>query len=145
MRVVELGRDGPRRSWCLVFDDGDRVVSGLEGFARRHDVRGAHVRALGAFREATLAYFSWDAKDYEELPVREQVEVAALIGNVGRGPDGGVLVHLHCVLGRRDGSAVAGHLMEATARPTLELVLVDEGEELTRRPDPASGLDLIRP
>ena len=145
MRVVELDSSARRRSWCLVFERGDAVVAGLEAFARTHDVRGAHARALGAFSDATLAYFSWDTKEYEELPVREQVEVAALVGNVGRGEDDAVQVHLHCVLGRRDGAAIAGHLLEATARPTLELVLVDEGAELRRRPDPESGLDLIAP
>lgn len=117
----------------------------LEAFADEVRLQGARLTALGAFRRATLAYFDWSSKAYEEIPVEEQVEVTSLVGDVGRTEEGAVAVHVHCVLGRRDGSALTGHLMDGEVRPTLELFL-DEGEgELTRRPDDESGLELIRP
>lgn len=146
MLVKEMSRDGDRRSWTLVFETDDRVMETLERFSREHDVRGAHLQALGAFREATLAYFDWETKEYREIPVDAQVEVAALVGDVARAADDdAVEVHAHCVLGRPDGSAVAGHLVEARVRPTLEVFLVDEGVTLLKREDPESGLTLIRP
>ncbi len=146
MLVEALDVGGGRRSWALVFETDDRVVETLEAFAREHDVRGGHLRALGGFREATLAYFDWDEKAYQEIPIEEQVEVAALVGDVARkAEDDAVEVHIHCVLGRKGGAAVAGHLMEARVRPTLELFLVDEGVTLPKEEDEASGLTLIRP
>jgi len=57
--------------------------------------------------------------------VREQVKVASLLG-VSSGKDGPV-VHAHVVLGRRDGSALAGHLLAVRVRPTLELILTTTG------------------
>lgn len=145
MHVIELGGHAGFRRWALVFEIDDEVMEGLEAFARENDVTAAHLTALGAFRRATLAFFEWDSKEYQEIPVDEQVEVAALVGNVGRGDDG-VAVHVHCVLGRRDGSAVAGHLLRGTVRPTLE-VLVEEGAGTLRRrrSDDETRLTLIRP
>jgi predicted DNA-binding protein with PD1-like motif len=49
------------------------------------------------------------------------------------------------VLGRRDGSAIAGHLVEAHVRPTLEVVLTETPAHLQKVVDSQSGLALIRP
>ena len=73
----------------------------------------------------------------------EQVEVASLTGDVARGPDGAPAIHIHCVLGRRDCSALAGHLLKATIRPTLELVLTESPVHLRKRHDQQSGLALV--
>jgi predicted DNA-binding protein with PD1-like motif len=91
-----------------------------------------------------LAYFDWEKKDYLKNPVREQVEVVSLIGDVALAPDGTPKVHTHAVLGRRDGTALGGHLLEAHVRPTLEVTLTETPRHLHRRHDPQSGLALIR-
>ena len=48
-------------------------------------------------------YFDWEKKDYVRIPVPEQVEVASLIGDVAEGPDGKPSIHVHLVVGKRDG------------------------------------------
>ena len=136
--------DAPRRAFALVFDTDDPVVESLERFMDEHDLRSGHLTALGAFRRATLAYFDWERKEYLEIPVEEQVEVASLTGSLARDEEGSPRVHVHCVLSRRDGTAVAGHLVEARVRPTLELFLDTSDATLVRRPDEESGLELIR-
>jgi predicted DNA-binding protein with PD1-like motif len=105
----------------------------------------SHFTAIGAFRDATLAYFDWEKKEYKKNPVREQVEVVSLIGDVALAEDGSPKVHAHAVLGRADGTALGGHLMEAHVRPTLEVTLIETPQPLRRRHDPESGLALIRP
>lgn len=52
-------------------------------------------------------------------------------------------MHAHVVVGKSDGSAHGGHLLEAYVRPTLEVVLVESPAHLRRRPDRDSGLALI--
>lgn len=143
MRVNELGREGRGHTSTLIFDTGDEVFSTLEAHTRRTGIRAAHFVALGAFRSATLAYFDWDEKEYLEIPVEEQVEVTSLVGNIGS-HDGEPAIHIHCVLGRRDGSTISGHLLEATVRPTLELFLTAYDDQLVRRIDEETGLPLIR-
>lgn len=143
MDVIELGRRGSAMEWALIFRTDDEVVSLLREHARRTGIRAADFRAVGAFREARLAFYDWETKQYDEIPVDEQVEVTSLTGDIGVN-DGEPAVHVHCVLGRRDGSAVTGHLVEGIVRPTLELFLTAYDSELPRRHDEESGLAVIR-
>lgn len=145
MRTRELSRKDARRTLAIVFDEDEEPVAALKALAREEGMAGGHFTALGAFREATLAYFDMESKRYEDIPVAEQVEVASLVGDLALKEDGELVVHAHCVLGRRDGSTVAGHLRRARVRPTLELFLTVAENGLRRARDEATGLDLLRP
>jgi predicted DNA-binding protein with PD1-like motif len=90
-----------------------------------------------------LAYFDWESKTYQPISVEEQVEVASLVGDIAIGPDGKPSVHVHAVLGRRDGTALAGHLQEARVRPTLEIIVTESPAHLCKVKDAESGLALI--
>ena len=116
----------------------------LQEFAARERLGGAQIAAIGALSGATLAFFDWETKKYQKIPVREQVEVASLIGDIAIGPDGKPSVHAHAVLGRRDGTALAGHLQEAHVRPTLEIIVTESPAHLCKAMDTESGLALIR-
>lgn len=131
------------KTFALIFSTGDDVVPGLLAFAKEHRVRGAHFTAIGAFSEVTLGYFDWEAKKYLKIPVEEQVEVVSLIGDIAL-EKGEPKVHAHVVVGKRDGSLMGGHLMGARVRPTLEVILEESPQQLTRQMDPESGLALIR-
>ena len=130
------------RTFALIFDAGDEAVAGLVEFARANDLAASHFTAIGAFREATLGYFDWEKKKYQKIPVKEQVEVLSLIGDVAL-KDGVPAVHAHVVLGRSDGSTRGGHLIEGHVRPTLEVILVESPAHLQKQFDEQIGLALI--
>lgn len=151
-----------QRTFALVFDTGDEVMASLKAFAGRERLSAAQFSAIGAFRSAVLGYFDWETKTYLKRAVDEQVEVASLTGDVAlsdkatdsRATDSRTTdsratdsrapaIHIHAVLGRRDTSALAGHLLEAHVRPTLEVVLVESPAHLCKRHDADSGLALI--
>jgi predicted DNA-binding protein with PD1-like motif len=90
----------------------------------------------------SAGYFELQKRDYKRIDLDEQVEVVSLVGNVAIGHDGPKL-HAHVVVGKRDGSAYGGHLIEGHVRPTLEIVLIETPAYLKRRSDPATGLALI--
>ena len=140
--IAKLLVDRPERTWALVFSTGDEVVSELTAFARQHGLAGTRFVGIGAFSDVVLGYFEWEKKRYDRIPVNEQVEVLSLAGDVALA-DGGPQVHAHVVVGRSDGTAMGGHLLEAHVRPTLELVVTESPRHLVRRHDPASGLALI--
>ena len=140
---AKLINDADERSYALIFDTDDEVIAGLEAFAREHAISASHFSAIGAFRRATLGYFDWSRKDYERIEIDEQVEVLSLIGDIAL-KAAAPKVHAHVVLGKRDGSAHGGHLLQAIVRPTLEVVLVDSPVHLCRVHDEQSGLALIR-
>lgn len=91
----------------------------------------------------TLGYFDWNRKDYNPIPISEQVEVLSLIGDVALDRDV-PKVHAHVIVAKRDGTAHGGHLLNAHVRPTLELILTEAAGELRKSYDPQSKLDLIR-
>ena len=142
MRTKVLG-EGESRTMALIFERDDEVVATLERFAQEHAIDAAHFTAIGAFSRAMLGYFSWEQKEYLKIPVDEQVEVLTLAGDIAS-QDGKRKVHAHAVLGRRDGSTVGGHLLQAHVRPTLELMLTESPAHLRRAHDPETGLALIR-
>ncbi|MBL0419329.1 DNA-binding protein [Ramlibacter sp. AW1] len=133
---------GPERTIALIFDKGDEVISTLQRFAREHSLTASRFSAIGALERAVLGYFDWERKDYDRLPVDDQVEVLSLNGDIaldGSEPK----VHAHAVLGRRDGSCVGGHVLEAFVRPTLEVLLIESPGYLRKTCDRDSGLALI--
>lgn len=131
------------KTYVLIFDTGDEVAAGLLDFAKQNKLAAAHFTAIGALEKLTLGYFDWRKKEYEKTPLNEQVEVLSLVGNIVD-TDKGPKLHAHIVVGKRDGSAHGGHLVEATVRPTLEVMLTESPSHLQRRHDAASGLALIK-
>lgn len=143
MQVKLLHDADGQRTYAVILATGDEVMSSLKDFATREKITAAQISAIGALSDVTLAYFDWDRKAYQKIPVREQVEVASLLGDIAEA-DGKPALHLHIVIGKRDGTAMAGHLNEAHVRPTLEAIVTESPAHLRKRHDPESGLALIR-
>lgn len=140
----KLIHNAPQRTFAMVFDQGDEVLENLLAFARQHRLTAASFTGLGALSDAVLGYFDWETKEYRRIPIEEQVEVLNLTGNVALAGDGGPKLHAHIVLGKADGTAHGGHLLEAHVRPTLEVIVTESPAHLQRRTDPESGLALIQ-
>lgn len=132
-----------QRTYAVILASGDEVMTSLKDFVSREKIIAAQISAIGALSDVVLQYFDWEKKDYTKIPVREQVEVASLLGDVAEF-DGKPALHLHIVVGRHDGQAMAGHLGEAHVRPTLEVIITESPAHLRKRYDPASKLTLIR-
>jgi uncharacterized protein len=140
----KLLADGPERVFGVVFHTGEEVMAGLLQFAEREGVESGYFNAIGAFSSVSFGYFDWTQKAYVRLPTfEEQVELLSLTGNIAL-RDNKPMVHAHVVIGRMDGTAHGGHLMEAVVRPTLELVVSEEPAYLRRRIDPETQLPLIK-
>lgn len=142
MKTRKLHEEDGQKTFVLVLDTGDEVMSKLTDFAKENDLSAAGFTAIGAFSGLTLGYFDWEEKEYEEIPVEEQVEALSLVGDVALS-EGAPQVHAHVVVGKRDGTAMGGHLLRANVRPTLEVVLTESPEHLRKQTDPESGLALL--
>jgi hypothetical protein len=144
MQQKLLADGGGQRTFAIVFETGEEVLTCLQSFVRDHRISAAQITAIGAFSDVVLKYFDWETKKYIDNRVNEQVEVASLIGDVATAPSGEPALHIHLVVGRRDGSAMAGHLGQAHVRPTLEVILTESPSHLRKFKDPETGLALIR-
>jgi uncharacterized protein len=132
------------RTYVVVLQTGEEVMACLRQFVTRERIFAAQLTAIGALSDVVLQYFDWDKKEYQDIPIREQVEVASMIGDVAQAPSGEPALHVHMVAGKRDGTAVAGHLARAHVRPTLEVIINESPAHLRKKKDAESGLPLIR-
>jgi uncharacterized protein len=144
MQTQRLHEVAGQATWLIILETGDETMACLRRFAAEQQLDAASFKAIGAFSRARLAFFDFDTQKYDPISVDEQTEVASLTGDIALDTDGKAAVHVHAVLGRRDGSALAGHLEEGVVRPTLEVVLTESPAVLRKRMDPQSGLALIR-
>jgi uncharacterized protein len=139
----KLISEGPQRTFAVILDTDDEAVQCLTAFAKEHRLSASQFTALGAFRDCVLGYFDWEKKDYARIPIEEQVEVLALVGDIALN-DGEPKLHPHVVVGKSDGTAHGGHLLEAHVRPTLEVIITESPVHLQRQSDRETGLALIR-
>ena len=106
MKSRLLHADG-QQTWAVIFETGDEVAEGLKRFAREHHLGASQFTAIGAFSDVTLGYFSVAKREYKRIPIREQVEVLSLVGDVALS-EGEPKVHAHVVLGKADATAHGG-------------------------------------
>jgi uncharacterized protein len=140
---AKLIQEHDEKTFAVVFDKGDECMEGLLDFAKQQQLAGAHFTAIGAFSDATLGFFDRQRMEYKKIPVDEQVEVLSLVGNIAL-DDRAPKVHAHVVVGKADGMAYGGHLLEAHVWPTLEVIVVESPKHLHRTTDRETGLPLIR-
>jgi uncharacterized protein len=127
----------------VILDSGEEAFATLTKFANDAGITAASLTAIGAFEKATVGWFDFDKKTYKKIEVGQQCEVLSAIGDVAVGDDGKASLHVHVVLGLSDGTTRGGHLMAATVRPTLEVVLSDTPVHLRRKKNPDIGIALI--
>lgn len=142
MKARLLQQAAPK-TFAVVFDKGDEVLAGLTELARAHRLGASRFTAIGAFTDVTVGYFERDRKDYKRIPILEQVEVLSLAGDITLDERGEPKVHAHVVVGKSDGTAHGGHLLEAHVWPTLEVVIEEAPRHLRGRHDPESGFAVI--
>ena len=143
MQSKLVSRPSETRVWIVILSQGEEVKTALVEFADNEKIESASFIALGAFARATIAYFDWQAKKYNNISVDEQVEVITLVGDIVPDDKGRANLHAHAVLGRSDGSVRGGHLQEGHVRPTLEVTVTELPAHLRRHKHPELGLALI--
>jgi predicted DNA-binding protein with PD1-like motif len=137
--------DESPQTFILVFQTGDELAEGLLRFAQEQKLSAASFKAIGALSSVRLGWLSWERKRYEpSVTLDEQVELVSLIGDVAL-QDGEPVVHAHVVIGKKDGTAHGGHLLQAHVRPTCEVVLTESPAHLQKFIDRESGIALIKP
>lgn len=128
-----------QKIYAIVFGENDDVLSGLTAFAVREKITAGHLTGIGGFSRAKLGCFDFSKKAYRDIPITEQVEVISIIGDVGL-LDGKPQVHVHSGVSLHDGQMRAGHLLEATVYPTLEIYFTSVPAKLVKQRNEAQGI-----
>src|ERR1700723_4725443 len=144
MQVQLLNPGDPMKQYAVIFYQGDEAFSGLLEFAEKYQVTSAHFTGIGALNGATLGWFDPQRKMYKKIPINGQHEVIGMSGDIAL-YQGRPVVHTHMVVGNPDGTTYGGHVLEAFASPTLEVMLTADPATIHKRFDPATDLTLIDP
>lgn len=134
---------GSQRIFVLVLETGEEAFRVMTDFADEEQIDGASISAIGAFERTKVGWFDLAARTYKPIDVSEQCEVLSLMGDVARADDGKASLHLHAVLGLRDGSVRGGHFLSGTVRPTLEVTIRETVAHLRRKKRGDLGIALI--
>lgn len=127
--------------YVVSIDNHIEIVEALTAFCKAQGIRSGSISGIGAIGKMTLRFFDPTTKKYVDREFVEQMEIAGLTGNIST-LDGKVYLHLHIVAGRRDYSAIAGHLLCATLSGAGEFVVEDFGTEIPRVYSPELGLNV---
>ena len=142
---AKLIKDAPEEQvYSIIFYKDDEVLSGITDFAIAHKVSDAHFTAIGAVSGGTVAWLDLSRKMYRRIPVKQQVEVVSLIGDIAAF-NGVPVVHMHTVLSKPDGTTIAGHVFELVTNPTVEVFMTVNKTPLAKKADDVSGMKLIDP
>jgi predicted DNA-binding protein with PD1-like motif len=131
------------KKYVVVFNTGEEVVAGLLRFASQQKLPSAHLTAIGAFQNVTLGFFEPERRRYKKIAINQQVELLTLVGNIARDDKGQPRLHAHVVIGKSDGTALGGHLMRASVRPTMEIIITASPQKLRRRMRDEVGAALL--
>jgi uncharacterized protein len=144
MKVRLLSENGGAKNYAIILAKGDEVMSGLTDFARQNKVSSASFTAIGAFSHATVAWFDDARKEFRLIPIKQQVELVSMIGDIALVNDQPA-VHTHVALASSDGTVRGGHVINAFVFPTLELFMTVYPTALHKQLDDTTGLKLIDP
>jgi predicted DNA-binding protein with PD1-like motif len=144
MQVELLNSGEQTKQYAVIFYQGDEAFSGLQEFADNYHVTSAHFTAIGALNRATLGWFDPQRKMYKKIPISGQHEVIGMSGDIAL-YEGKPVVHTHTVVGNPDGTTRAGHILDAYASPTLEVMVIVDPIAMKKRFDPETDLTLIDP
>jgi uncharacterized protein len=139
----KLASEHDGRTFVLILDPGEEAFAAMTAFANEQAISAASVTAIGAFENAKVGWFDLAARRYNPISVDEQCEVLSLLGDIAQGDDGKASLHLHAVLGLRDGTVRGGHFLAGKVRPTLEVTIVETASKLRRKKRADLGIALI--
>ena len=127
--------------YVVSINNREEIAKALADFCERLKIKSGSICGIGAVNEAVLRFFDPQTKKYEDKTFKEQMEISNLTGNIST-MNGKTYLHLHITLGRRDYSALAGHLLSAKLNGAGEFVVEDFGENIERKHSPEIGLNI---
>ena len=68
MHNTLLSHNDGKRVFTLILDAGEEVFACLSRFADEQAMPAASITAIGAFERATIGFFDFETKSYEEIP-----------------------------------------------------------------------------
>ena len=126
-------------AYIVSIEDRASILVALTDFITSQRIHAGQLTGIGATNQATLRFFDPASKQYVDKTFNEQMEISNLAGNISEA-DGKLLLHLHITLGRKDYTALAGHLLDANVRGAAEFFVYPINSRVVKVHDDDVGL-----
>ncbi|RYZ98506.1 MAG: DUF296 domain-containing protein [Sphingobacteriaceae bacterium] len=144
VKVKLISQNGTSKTYVLIFAPGDEILSSLNEFAEKYDVKNARFTAIGDATSAKVGWYDKSRKMFKVIPISEPAEVTSLVGDIAVYNDKPA-VHAHINLATSDGVVHGGHFLEGFIFPTLEVMLTTEETPLYKKLYEEAGASVIDP
>ena len=139
----KLISEDAQRTYAVILDTGDEAVRCLTAFAKEHGCRPASSRRSARLATACSATSTGRRRTTRASRSRSRWRSSLSLATSPRN-DGEPKLHPHVVVGKADGTAHGGHLLEAHVRPTLEVIITESPDAPAAPLRPGDGPALIR-
>ena len=129
--------------YLLRFDRGEEVIAALAAFAAQERIPGASFTAIGAAEKVVISFYSGRTKKYEDMLIKDELEISALSGNIAW-KENEPVVHAHGVFSDRNMKSFGGHVKKCVVSFTCEVALSVFSKKIERMYDKTTGLNLLR-
>ncbi len=129
-------------TYLIRLEKDERIIERLSGLCEKEKIKGGYFFGLGALSELELGHFNLATQKYSSKKFSGEYEVVSLNGNVSS-LDGRIYIHAHIVVGDSEFQSWSGHLKEATVSATCEIYLIKLDEDVRRKRDEKTGLNLL--
>lgn len=128
--------------YLIRINRGGKIVASLQDLAKKEKIKAGFFTGIGATDETTLAHYSVENQKYSEKKFDLALELTNLTGSLAT-LDGQPAVHAHGTLADDKFQVLAGHLVEARVSGTCEIFLKVLGEEIKKKFDKETGLNIL--
>jgi len=125
------------------LDKGEEIVETLKQLCNDLDIKAGTITGIGATDKATIGLFDMKINKYHSKEFVGDHEIAPVFGNIST-MNGEVYLHLHITLGNSEHMSFAGHLTSAVVSATFEGVIDIFDDEIDRRFDEVTGLNILK-
>jgi len=135
MKEKLLHHEDGRRTFCLIFEDGEEIIDSLIKFSIKHQLGSSYLSGSGGLAIVTLGYDDPGRNVHNDNKVRETVQVLSLDGFITI-DSGTPHIDARAVIGKADGTALGGKLLAASASPRCEIIVSETPRYMRRHEDP---------
>jgi predicted DNA-binding protein with PD1-like motif len=128
--------------YLVRLEIGEAIIASLTDFVRRKHIKSGWLLGLGAVDNAVLGVYDLKRRVYDKRtfkPIHELINLTGDISWLGKDP----VLHVHAVIADHALKTSGGHLFEARCAITVEVMLTPWTKKAARKPDAATGLNLL--
>ena len=129
--------------YVLSFQIGENLQEELVKFCADEDIKSAFFVGLGGLQELELSYYNLSEKRYEDINIKENLEIVSLTGNISK-LNNDTIIHMHGVFSNSKANTIGGHVKKIVVSGTCEIFLTVFDGFIERRYDDTTGLNLMK-